>query len=49
VLTTRRTLRGANPGGDPVRLDPPAGHPIVDAFLAAPVSSPTTVYGWLCL
>ena len=49
VLDERRTLRGANPGGDPARLDLPAGHPAIDAFLAAPLSSPTQVYGWLCL
>ena len=49
VIAERRTLRGENPGGDPVRLDLPAGHPAIGAFLVAPLCSPTQAYGWLCL
>jgi two-component system cell cycle sensor histidine kinase/response regulator CckA len=49
VVTERRTLRGDNPGGDPARLQLPLLHPDVQAFLAAPIVSPTHVYGWICL
>jgi CheY-like chemotaxis protein/PAS domain-containing protein len=49
AVTERRTLRGDNPGGDPARLQLPARHPEVQAFLAAPVASPAHVYGWICL
>ena len=49
VITDRRTLRGDNPGGDPAGLQLPAGHPEVQAFLAAPIASPAHVYGWICL
>jgi len=49
VVTERRTLRGHNPDGDPARLQLPARHPTVQAFLAAPIASPAQVYGWICL
>jgi PAS domain S-box-containing protein len=49
VVAERRTLRGHNPDGDPARLQLPARHPAVQAFLAAPIASPTQVYGWICL
>jgi PAS domain S-box-containing protein len=49
VVAERRTLRGDNPGGDPVSLQFPVLHPDVHAFVAAPIASPTHVYGWVCL
>ena len=49
VVTERRTLRGDNPGGDPASLQLPVPHPEVLAFLAAPVASPSHIYGWTCL
>jgi two-component system cell cycle sensor histidine kinase/response regulator CckA len=49
VIAERRTLRGANRGGDPARLDLPVQHPEVRAFLATPVASPTRAYGWICV
>lgn len=49
VVAERRTLRGDNPGGDPARLQLPALHPEVQAFLAAPIASAAQVYGWICL
>jgi two-component system, cell cycle sensor histidine kinase and response regulator CckA len=49
VVAEGRALRGVNPDGDPARLDLPALHPRVQAYLAAPVASPTHVYGWFCL
>ena len=49
VVAERRTLRGDNPGGDPVRLQLPALHPEVQAFLAAPIASAGQIYGWICL
>ncbi|MEX2285080.1 MAG: PAS domain S-box protein, partial [Gemmatimonadota bacterium] len=48
VVTERRTFRGANPGGDPATLRLPREHPEVHTFLAAPIASPTQVYGWIC-
>jgi PAS domain S-box-containing protein len=48
VVAGRRTLRGENPGGDPARLQLPPRHPEVRAYLAAPIASPTRVYGWIC-
>ena len=48
VVAERRTVRGDNPDGDPVRLELPALHPTVQAFLAAPIASPARVYGWIC-
>jgi PAS domain S-box-containing protein len=49
VIADRRMLRGENPGGDPCRLHLPALHPDVQAFLVAPIVSPSHVYGWICL
>jgi PAS domain S-box-containing protein len=49
VVAERRTVRGDNPGGDPVKLQLSMHHPEVQAFLAAPIASPAHVYGWLCL
>jgi two-component system cell cycle sensor histidine kinase/response regulator CckA len=49
VVAERRTMRGDNPGGDPARLQLPSHHPEIQAFLAAPIASPTQVYGWICL
>jgi PAS domain S-box-containing protein len=49
VVAERRTLRGENPGGDPIRLQLPVLHPDIRAFLAAPIVSPAHVYGWICL
>ena len=47
VVAGRRAWRGDNPGGDPARLQLPLLHPEVQAFLAAPLASPTHVYGWI--
>ncbi len=49
VVAERRTVRGDTSGGDPAALALPFRHPNVQAFLAAPVVSPTQVYGWICL
>ena len=49
VVAERRTMRGDNPGGDPTRPQLSVLHPDVQAFLAAPIVSPTQVYGWICL
>jgi PAS domain S-box-containing protein len=49
VTANRQTLRGENPGGDPAALQLPAHHPPVHAFLAAPITSQSRVYGWICL
>jgi PAS domain S-box-containing protein len=48
IVAEQRTVRGSNPG-DPAALQLPPLHPHVKAFLAAPVLSPTCVYGWICL
>jgi len=48
AMSERRILRGENPGGDPVRLGLPPGHPAIHAYLVAPIASPTHVYGWIC-
>jgi two-component system, cell cycle sensor histidine kinase and response regulator CckA len=49
VVNGRRPLRGQNTTGDPSTLGLPPRHPPVSAFLAAPIASPSQVYGWLCL
>jgi PAS domain S-box-containing protein len=49
VVAERRTLRGVNAGGDPAGLQLPVLHPEVQTFLAAPLASPSHVYGWFCL
>jgi PAS domain S-box-containing protein len=48
AIGERRILRGENPGGDPARLGLPPGHPAIQAYLVAPIASPTHVYGWIC-
>jgi signal transduction histidine kinase/DNA-binding response OmpR family regulator len=48
VVGERRTMRGDNPGGDPVALQLPVAHPQVRSFLAAPIASPANIYGWIC-
>ncbi len=49
VVTERSTLRGNNLGGDPVMLGLPSLHPVIESYLAAPISSPAHGYGWICL
>ena len=49
VVADRRTLRGDYRGRDPGTPPFPLGHPEVHAYLAAPIASPATVYGWMCL
>ena len=49
VVAERRTLRGETPDGDPAGLQLPSAHPDIEAFLAAPIASPSHVYGWICL
>jgi len=49
VVAERRTLCGENPGGDPAGLQLPSLHPEIRAYLAAPIASPSQVYGWICL
>jgi signal transduction histidine kinase/DNA-binding response OmpR family regulator len=49
VVNERRTMRGDNAGGDPADLELPSLHPTIQAFLAAPIESPTHVYGWILL
>ncbi|MDQ3517497.1 MAG: response regulator [Gemmatimonadota bacterium] len=48
VIRERRTLRGGATHDDPAR-QLPFSYPESDAFLVAPIASPTQVYGWLCL
>jgi PAS domain S-box-containing protein len=49
VVAKGRTLRGDNPGGEPGQLQLPPLHPEVQAFLTAPIVSPTQIYGWIFL
>jgi PAS domain S-box-containing protein len=49
VVAEGRALRGDNPGGDRSTSQFPSPHPDVQAFLAAPIASPSQVYGWICL
>jgi two-component system cell cycle sensor histidine kinase/response regulator CckA len=49
VVAEQKTWRADNPGGDPASLQLPLLHPEVQAFLAAPIASPSHVYGWICL
>jgi PAS domain S-box-containing protein len=49
ILAEQRTRRGDNPGGDAANLQLPVLHPEIQAFLATPITSPTHVYGWICL
>jgi signal transduction histidine kinase/DNA-binding response OmpR family regulator len=48
VIAERRPLRSAY-GRRPRRVAGlPRGYPAVHAFVAAPITSPTSVFGWLC-
>jgi CheY-like chemotaxis protein len=49
VVAERRTVRGANPGGEPLGLQLPSGHPAVENFLAVPIASLNHVFGWVFL
>ena len=49
VVVERRTMRGDNASGDPASFPFPSRYPTVQTFLAAPLASPTQVYGWICL
>ncbi|MEC4721045.1 EAL domain-containing protein [Noviherbaspirillum sp. CPCC 100848] len=49
VLAQRRPCRMRNPDGAPERLGLPSSHPPVHSFLAVPVASQETTYGWLYL
>ena len=49
VVIERRTVRGDNNGNGGPRPHFPPLHPDVQAFLAAPISSPAYIYGWICL
>jgi diguanylate cyclase (GGDEF)-like protein/PAS domain S-box-containing protein len=49
VCAERRSRRLVNPDGDVRAVGLPMGYPPLHSCLAAPVSSLTHVYGWLCL
>ena len=49
VVSERRTMRGDHPRDDPAGPQFPSAHPEVQAYLVAPIVSPTHVYGWICL
>ncbi|HUR21412.1 MAG TPA: response regulator [Vicinamibacterales bacterium] len=49
VVEERRTIRGFNAGGRPAGLGLPPLHAPIHNFVAAPLASPSHVYGWLCL
>jgi len=49
VIANRRTARGDAADGDPLEPLFPAGHPEVQSFLAAPITSAAHAYGWMCL
>ncbi|MEP6591280.1 MAG: response regulator [Gemmatimonadota bacterium] len=49
VVARRQAVRGSNPGGSPVAIGLPAGHPEVLEHLFVPVASPSQVYGWIGL
>ena len=49
VITERRATRGQVATGHPEPRPFPARHPEVRDFLIAPITSPTSVYGWICL
>jgi PAS domain S-box-containing protein len=49
VVAEGRSFRGENPDGVATDLELPPGHPEVRAFLAVPIATPTTVYGWIKL
>jgi PAS domain S-box-containing protein len=49
VVTERRATRGRVAEGNPEPRLFPDRHPGVRDFLIAPITSPTNVYGWICL
>jgi PAS domain S-box-containing protein len=49
VTRDRRPIRGENSTGNPTAVGLPESHPPIQAFLAAPVASPSHIYGWICL
>jgi len=49
VVTQRRTIRGSNPGGNPVAVGLPEHHPLIREHVVVPIASLSQVYGWLCL
>ncbi len=49
VRNERQCCRLRNPGGDPAGLGLSPAFPPFHTLLAAPIVSPTRVYGWLCL
>jgi two-component system cell cycle sensor histidine kinase/response regulator CckA len=49
IVAERRSVRIDNPGGDPLAIGLPGGHPEILTLLAAPITSPHHVYGWICL
>ncbi|MCU1384935.1 MAG: multi-sensor hybrid histidine kinase [Acidobacteria bacterium] len=49
VVGERRVVRGDSPSGGAPDSHFPMLHPEAHGFLAAPVASPTHVYGWMCL
>ncbi|MDP3720209.1 MAG: response regulator [Acidobacteriota bacterium] len=49
VITERRSTRGRVTNAEPGSRLFPARHPEVQHFLIAPITSPTSVYGWICL
>jgi PAS domain S-box-containing protein len=49
VIANRRLARGDTTDGEVLAPQFPAGHPQVDSFLAAPITSAAHAYGWMCL
>jgi PAS domain S-box-containing protein len=49
LLGQPRACRQSALPGDPRAVGLPSSHPPVHSLLAAPIVSPTQVYGWLCL
>ena len=49
VIASRRTLLGDNPARDPGALHLPSAHPPIRSYVVAPLTSPTQVFGWICL
>lgn len=49
VVAERKSCRVALAEGERMPLGLPAGYPPVRSLVAAPVVSPTAIYGWICL
>jgi signal transduction histidine kinase len=49
VYARRESLRLTNSEGDAQHLGLPPGYPSARACLAAPIASPSQVYGWVCM